>query len=233
MAGIRIFEHAHFEGIEQYLSEGIANLTDNDGYRVPNDLQNDTLSSYILDPYTKVTFHEHIDRGGRPPLVDVNDSDSPKAVHFVGEDWNDIISSVSVEDIGRVPPVLLPPEEELTDPGIVGVIVYENLNWSRDSGGDPLSRLGRPRWQRFDVGDYVLPHEESGGGRFRRLGVRPSAIRSIRVGEGYGVDCFDDASLNGTVLTITRHTPALPEAWDQRVASLRVWKLPPSPSRVR
>lgn len=78
-----IYEHANYRGDYQCLQEGSYNLGD-------IEIGNDTLSSIKVSRGNTVILYEHKNFSGRKATVRRNYS-------FVGDRWNDIVSSIIVE----------------------------------------------------------------------------------------------------------------------------------------
>jgi hypothetical protein len=201
--GIKVFEHANFEGINEYFAEGFFNVTDYDGFPSGQmNIQNDSISSFILDPYTRVTFYWDINRGGTQWIIENNGGDQLK-LGYVDDFWNDQISSIEVVGLpGPGLPNVGEPTSEPTQPGLLGGIVFEDWHYNQDSNTQTLPLL-RPRSQFFAEGEYILPYEPelSTGGRIRgkKLGVRPKSISSVKIGTDFAIDLYDDAGNSVTV----------------------------------
>lgn len=244
--GVKLFQHANCGGNNEHFDEGFYNLTDGDNiwgsiWDVPN-IQNDELSSYILDPLTSVTFYQHIDKGGNF-FEDHNDSNiEEKRVNYIGNDWNDSVSSIVVEPVfpsfGSQPPPLD------TDPNLTGVLVFEDWKYNQTSDRS-LGIFARARSQKFDVGEYpILPNESAltlRRGTILRLGVRSNMISSLRIGTGYYIELYEKQNFAGEMLTIRESTDDIrvlrkehysatevneAKNWNDRTMSLKVMKYP-------
>ncbi len=111
------------------------------------------------------------------------------------------------------------------EPGLKGVKVYEDWKYNRESL-QSLGPFSRARSQQFDEGVYNLPYEpDLPGRRFGRLlGVRPNAISSIKVGEGYFCELFDGPDQTGSRLEVAGNAEVLPPAWNDKAVCLVVSK---------
>lgn len=78
-----IYEHANYKGAAQCLQEGSYNVGD-------LEIGNDQLSSLRVRDGNTVILFEHKNFSGRKASVSKN-------TPFVGERWNDIVSSIIVE----------------------------------------------------------------------------------------------------------------------------------------
>ncbi|MGE4538618.1 MAG: peptidase inhibitor family I36 protein [Desulfovibrio sp.] len=78
-----IYEHANYQGQHQCLQEGSYNVGD-------LDIGNDTLSSIKVSSGNTVILFEHKNYSGRRSTITHD-------YKFVGERWNDIVSSIIVE----------------------------------------------------------------------------------------------------------------------------------------
>jgi hypothetical protein len=239
---IKLFKDANFSGASQDFGIGFYNLEDW-GFSIVGTaagiydslVQNDELSSYILAPATSVTFYEHIDKGGAN-FVDVNHGSEEKRIGYIGNEWNDRISSIVVEPVypfGEQPAPLD------TQANLNGVLVFEDWRFNQESDRS-LGIFDRVRSQQFDSGDYNLPYEPSIFVRDNPVhvfGVRPKTISSIKVGSGYYVEIFDEENFKGNMLTIVESTSDIrvlrkehynvtsveqAKIWNDRAMSLKV-----------
>jgi hypothetical protein len=117
-----IYEHSNFQGRSQELIPGNYNMA---SLRIPND----SLSSLKVEPGLKVTLFEHESFHGRTKTFTEN-------TDWVGDDFNDITSSIKVEEV--VPPQSLPK-----------AIIYEHSNFQGRSqelipGSYNMASLGIP-----------------------------------------------------------------------------------------
>jgi hypothetical protein len=224
---LTVFEHNNFLGTHQEFEVGFYNLPPTSGF--VNVMTNDKISSFRLSGSSGVAFYEHVDGGGRA-LEFTNPSETILEVPSVGAQWNDVISSIHVYPL----PMLLfttptpPPRVYNVTAGLRGVILYEAAG--RVTGGGFLG----PRAQRFDVGDYDLPHnvEFTVGGipGGLLLGVRPKAVSSISVGPDYYVELYDGPQQRGRKLTVNENAEFLRgldmSLWDDTAVSIRVLQIP-------
>lgn len=88
-----IYEHANFQGASKALSEG--RYFDVSSLGIPND----SLSSLTVPPGMQVTIYEHINGQGRSRIFTQDAS-------YVGNDFNDITSSIKVEKVNGVSDVI-------------------------------------------------------------------------------------------------------------------------------
>jgi hypothetical protein len=237
--GIKLFEHANFQGDSVYLGEGQYDLDE----QSPN-LEGE-VSSYILDGFTKVSFSNYdldplIRIGARTYFSDENYSQDPKEVAYVGDTWNDTFESIVVEriDVGFGQPSA--PLD--VDPNIKGVTVFVDWKFNQDS---PRFRPFESRSQTFAVGEFNLPFNEPidwiGGRRFFRPGIQPFSISSIKVGKGFYVELFDQSNFLGDPLIIVESCQDIrllnpnryksaevqrAKSWNDRTVSLRVKEIP-------
>ena len=88
MSNVVIYEHANFQGASKTLGEG--------RYFDINSLGigNDRLSSLKVPSGMQVTLYEHIDGYGRSKIF-------TQDAHYVGNDFNDLTSSIKVEKAGN------------------------------------------------------------------------------------------------------------------------------------
>jgi hypothetical protein len=126
---------------------------------------------------------------------------------------------------GTVPPPLK------TEAGLLGVMLFEDYEFNKNVQ-PTFDLLHKPRAQRFAVGDYDLPFEQSfrTGGRWggfgRVLGVRPSTVSSIKIGAGYYLELYDDFGKRGQKITLNENTPVMPVNWNDKVKSISVNEIP-------
>ncbi|MEB3826008.1 peptidase inhibitor family I36 protein, partial [Phormidium sp. CCY1219] len=84
-----IYEHGNFQGASQELTEGSYNIAS-------LKIGNDRLSSLRVPAGLKVTLYEHANFSGRSKVLTQDTS-------WVGDDFNDITSSIKVEKSGAMP----------------------------------------------------------------------------------------------------------------------------------
>ena len=161
-----VFKHCGYQGYRVSLNPGYYNLYDLRRMGV----KNDDLSSIQVKRGYVVTLYEHANFQGRSLRLTYSDS------CFVNNGFNDIVSSIKVERIGR----------RHIGGGFhhrPAPIVFQHCNFR--GYGVKLT----PGW-------YNL-------GQLNRLGVRNDDLSSIRVPRGYVVTLYEHANFRGRAIRLT------------------------------
>lgn len=108
------------------------------------------------------------------------------------------------------------------EPGLEGVVMYEDFKFNTQSNQIGL----KPISQQFkNEGTYNLPYDPSTNLRFINLNiVRPNSISSIKVGEGYYCELYDQLNGKGNRLEVNRNMDILPTNWNDKALSIVVSK---------
>jgi hypothetical protein len=217
---VTVFEHVNFGGWRQDLDHGTYNAVRRGGFVSPNPI-NDEISSFILGPYTEVTFFEHVDFGG-DSIKFINNTPLTQEHPFMDANWNDKVSSVIVVGLfgQQTPP------DGTVEEGLVGVILYAGYDRRASEGIDPLNIMSI---QRFDVGKYTLPvnleYARNGVPWLTKFGLQPKSVSSVSVGKGFYLDIFDETDARATVHKNIDDLQTI--GWNNRITKIEVHLLGP------
>jgi hypothetical protein len=223
MARITLFRHAEHQGSSLELREGMHQLMDeiNPNIGVPKC----SLSSYVIGPWTEVIF-----RGGWGRNYGISDSNysfSDKAVSYIGDDWNDEVTSVEVKDI----PIPMFGETTIrirTEANLSGVILFQDYDFSPVSAG-MFESLAH---QKFGVGTHILPVNFSSGlagpvgtRTYFRHGLPPKTAKSMQIGRQYYAHIFDESGARHEVKESISDLQTI--GWFNRITKLTVYDTNP------
>ena len=133
-----------------------------------------------------------------------NDSDVEMKINYIGDDFNDKVSFLKVQEIVKN-----------TIDGLDGIIIYADSNFAGKS---------------FNLKKnlHVLPPHSIKIGRF--FGWDPTDrlnnnVSSIQVGTGFGAKLYDGENFSGNVIWVTGNISDFSLDWDNKVSSIEVYKL--------
>jgi hypothetical protein len=227
--GIVLYQDRDFGGLSTEIVAGYFDLC-----TVPDNIgvQAKQLSSYIIGPWTNVSFFPSPELGIFASLKwsDHNPSPGFKEVPYIGDEYNDDIIAVSVSSIPIPSFGEVVPDRPAKTPNLRGVIVYEDWKFNAESNTLRTLFLGNVRSQHFDVGTYDLPFDPawdpSNPSPRLVFAVRPTMVSSIKVGTGYYATIYDGPSGTGNALEINQNLDILKPEWNDRAMSLMVSKVP-------
>jgi hypothetical protein len=190
-----------------------------------------TLPKLEDDQKFNLTFYSQEDDGGFRFGDDIGSVEksfgiNDKGIHNIAlqdDGDNEVEFRIRVETWPEI--VITLPKIPDTVPSLRGIRVYEDWKYNVGSGFIPALV------QNFDAGDYDLPYEPefSMGGRFpfpvRVIGVQPDSISSLKIGNGYYVELYDQLGQKGTMIKVSENTPIMPDGWNDRVKSIGVRKI--------
>ena len=194
---VKLFEHADFTGKSKLFNAGFYDMA------ALSLIGNDAVSSLIIGPRTELTMYEDWHGWGRT-YHQRNDSDVEMKINYIGDDFNDKVSSLKVQEIVKN-----------TIDGLEGIKIYSESNF----GGKSYN---------LKTNLHVLPPHAITIRRF--LGWNPTDrlnndVSSIQVGTGFGAKLHDSENFSGNEIWVTGNISVFNLDWDNKVSSIEVYRL--------